>query len=61
MVPDPQPVDYSAEHAELHEGANYVHIPEENDPDSDVVYSKEIEVDVPAGGQPVDLSRMIQR
>lgn len=57
MVP-PEPRDYSAEHAELHRGGNHEHKWTEQE-DYETVYEREIEVNVPAGGKSIDLTRMI--
>jgi len=57
MVP-PEPMDYSAEHAELHRGGNHEHKWTAQE-DYETVYEREIEVNVPAGGKSIDLTRMI--
>ena len=54
----PEAVDYSAIHEELHRTGNHRDTWTEQD-DYETVYEREIEVNVPAGGEPTDLSSMI--
>ena len=53
-------MDYSAIHAELHRNGNHDHKWTEQE-DYETVYEREIEVNVPAGGKPVELNSLIQR
>jgi len=51
-------MDYSAVHDELHRGGNHEHKWTEQE-EYDVVYEREIEVSVPAGGKPIELNSLI--